>query len=214
MIAFVLFILVHTALILIVYFPDNIRNIVFGREQGNVWVATAIGVAALLLVVLVWAWASWQTLRNPRGVQQALGALVDPVRLALLHRLTSKQTYRPSDISPYFWVNGRPPDSADYQDLAQSGFASWRLSVHGLVEHGTEFSLEDLHALPKQTQITKHNCIQGWSGVAEWSGVCLSEVLQLVYPAAGGEISRLHLLSAWQTGGQTGDHLRTAAPVL
>jgi len=41
----------------------------------------------------------------------------------------------------------------------------------------SSLSLEDLRALPKQTQITKHNCIQGWSGVAEWGGVCLGEVL-------------------------------------
>ncbi len=183
LIAFVLFIVVHTVLVLIVYFPDNIRNIVFGTEQGNVWAAIAIAVAAVLLVVVVWAWASWQTLRNPRGMQHALGALVDPLRLALLHRLNSKQAYQPSAISPYFWVNGRPPDTSDYQDLAQSGFATWKLSVCGLVERRAEFSLEDLRALPKQTQITKHNCIQGWSGVAEWGGVCLNEVLNVCAPS-------------------------------
>jgi methionine sulfoxide reductase catalytic subunit len=182
LIAFVLFTVGHTALVLIVYFPDNIRNIVFGTEQGNVWAATAIGVAAVLVVVVIWAWASWQTLRHPRGMQHALGALVDPLRLALLHRLTSKQMYQPSTISPYFWVNGRPPDTSDHQDLAQSGFATWKLSVGGLVEHCAEFSLEDLRALPKHTQITKHNCIQGWSGVAEWGGVCLQEVLKVCVP--------------------------------
>lgn len=183
LIAFVLFTAAHTVLVLIVYFPDNIRNIVFGTEQGSVWVATAIGVAAVVLVVVVWAWASWQTLHNPRGMQHALGALVDPLRLALLHRLKSRQAYQPSAISPYFWVNGRPPDTSEYQDLVQSGFATWKLSVGGLVEHGMEFSLDDLRALPKHTQITKHNCIQGWSGVAEWGGVCLTEILKVCEPS-------------------------------
>ena len=183
LIAFVLFTAAHTVLVLIVYFPDNIRNIVFGTEQGSVWVATAIGVAAVLLVVVVWAWASWQTLHNPRGMQHALGALVDPLRLALLHRLKSRQAYQPSAISPYFWVNGRPPDTSEYQDLVQSGFATWKLSVGGLVEHAVEFSLDDLRALPKHTQITKHNCIQGWSGVAEWGGVCVTEILKVCEPS-------------------------------
>jgi DMSO/TMAO reductase YedYZ molybdopterin-dependent catalytic subunit len=140
-------------------------------------------VAAVLLVVVVWAWASWQTLHNPRGMQHALGALVDPLRLALLHRLKSRQAYQPSAISPYFWVNGRPPDTSEYQDLVQSGFATWKLSVGGLVEHAVEFSLDDLRALPKHTQITKHNCIQGWSGVAEWGGVCVTEILKVCEPS-------------------------------
>ena len=186
MIAFVLFIIVHTALVLIVHFPDNIRSIIFGRPQGSVGAAIAVGVIALLIAIVIWVWASWQTLRNRRQMQRALGFLVDPVRKMLLHREESRQQYRVSDISPYFWVNGRPPVSEEFQRLAQNNFADWRLEVGGLVVTPLHLSLEDLRKLPKHTQITKHNCIQGWSGVAEWGGVPLSELMALcgVKPAA------------------------------
>ena len=65
------------------------------------------------------------------------------------------------------------------KELAQQNFVHWRLQVFGLVTKPTKFSLDDLLKLPKQTQITKHNCIQGWSGVAEWGGVSLTEILKL-----------------------------------
>jgi sulfoxide reductase catalytic subunit YedY len=109
MIAFTLFIIVHTALVLIVHFQDNIRNIVLGTGQGDFGLAITIAIIALIVVALIYVWASWETLRNRRGMQHALRFLVDPVRKALLQRAASKQHYKKSDISPYFWVNGRPP---------------------------------------------------------------------------------------------------------
>jgi sulfoxide reductase catalytic subunit YedY len=179
MIAFVLFILMHTALILMVHFQDNIRNIVLGDPNANLVMAITIAVLGLIVVAVIYVWASWQSLRNRRGMQHALGFLVDPVRKALLQRGVSRQHYKQSDISPYFWVNGRPPESEEYKHLAQHNFLDWKLEVSGLVANPTAFSLEDLRKLSKQAQITKHNCIQGWSGVAEWGGVPLTEVLKL-----------------------------------
>jgi DMSO/TMAO reductase YedYZ molybdopterin-dependent catalytic subunit/thiosulfate reductase cytochrome b subunit len=180
MIAFTIFIIIHTALVVIVNFKDNILHIVLGTGQGNFGLAITIAIIALIFVALVYVWASWQSLRNRRGVQHALGFLVDPVRKALLQREVSKQHYEQSDISPYFWVNGRPPESEEYRELAQNNFRDWKLEVCGLVANPTAFSLEDLRKLPKQDQITKHNCIQGWSGVAEWGGVPLTEIIKLV----------------------------------
>jgi sulfoxide reductase catalytic subunit YedY len=179
MLAFVLFIIVHVALVFIVHFQDNIRSIVFGSPQGNLGFAITIAVVAMLVAIAIWVWASWQTLRSPRLMQHALGFLVDPVRKTLLHREESKQHYKQSDISAYFWVNGRPPESEEYRRLAQYSFLDWKLEVCGLVANPRQLSLEDLRRLPKQTQITKHNCIQGWSGVAEWGGVPMAEILRL-----------------------------------
>jgi DMSO/TMAO reductase YedYZ molybdopterin-dependent catalytic subunit len=113
-------------------------------------------------------------------MQHALGFIVDPVRKALLQREVSKQRYKASDISPYFWVNGRPPESEEYRELAQNNFIDWKLEICGLVANPVSLSLEDLRKLPRQTQITKHNCIQGWSGIAEWGGVPLTEIVNLV----------------------------------
>ncbi|MBK0296316.1 molybdopterin-dependent oxidoreductase, partial [Bacillus sp. S34] len=86
------------------------------------------------------------------------------------------------DISPYFWSNGRVPDSDEYRALQEGGFRDYRLSVGGLVENPASLSLDDLHDLARHDQITQHFCIQGWSGVAKWGGVSMSTVLDLVRP--------------------------------
>lgn len=179
MLAFILFIIVHVALVVIVHFQDNIRSIVFGNPQSNLELALIIAAIALLVAFAIWIWASWQTLHSPRFMQRALGALVDPVRKKLLHHETSRQEYEKSDISPYFWVNGRPPIEDEYTQLAARGFADWKLTICGLVVNPVHLSLEDLRKLPKQTQTTKHNCIQGWSGVAEWGGVSMAEIIKM-----------------------------------
>jgi DMSO/TMAO reductase YedYZ molybdopterin-dependent catalytic subunit len=168
-----------------VHFQDNIRNIVFGSEQGSVGLAVAIAVIALLVVVAIYVWASAYTLRHRRRMLHALGRVVDTVRNFLLHKATSKQQYKPSDITSYFWVNGRPPEGEEgeeYRQLAQYNFEDWHLEVSGLVEKPLHLSLADLRAMPKQTQITKHNCIQGWSAIGEWSGVPVTEVLKVCQP--------------------------------
>ncbi len=179
MLAFVLFTIMHTALVLIVRFQDNIRNIVLGSEQSSFSLAITIAILALLFVVAVYIWASWYSLRHRRRMQRALGTLVDPTRHMLFHRLTSKQRYKSSDITPYFWVNGRPPEGAEFQNLLRNHFVDWRLKVSGLVVTPLRLSLDDLHKLPKQPQITMHNCIQGWTGIGEWAGVSLSTVLDM-----------------------------------
>lgn len=182
MLAFVAFIIVHTVLVLIVHFQDNIRNIVFGTPNSSFPLAVWIAVIALLFVLAVYIWASAHSLRQKRQMQHVLGLVVDPIRKALLHHEVSKQQYHPDDISPYFWVNGRPPVDEEFTRLARDNFRDWRLSVGGLVAHPLELSLEDLQRFPRQTQITKHNCIQGWSSVAEWSGVRVAQILECCQP--------------------------------
>ena len=187
LILFVLFIIVHTALVLIVHFQNNIRDIVLGTEQSSAGLAILIAIIALVVVTLIYVWSSVYTLRHRRQMQHTLGAVVDPVRSGLLHRETSRQEYTSSQITDYFWVNGRPPEgaeAAEYLRLAHYNFEDWKLKVSGLVEQPLFLSLADLHALPKQTQITKHNCIQGWSGVAEWGGVPVSAIVEMCKPKA------------------------------
>jgi DMSO/TMAO reductase YedYZ molybdopterin-dependent catalytic subunit len=71
------------------------------------------------------------------------------------------------------------PSDADWQALAANGFADWRLSVTGAVERPLSLSLAELRAMPSRTQITRHDCVEGWSCIAEWTGVPLSQVLGL-----------------------------------
>jgi sulfoxide reductase catalytic subunit YedY len=114
--------------------------------------------------------------RRPRFVQKATQSITDPVRTLLFGHELSAQHYSHADISPYFWVNGRAPKDESYLAMARDEFANYRLKVSGLAERPLCLTLPDLRAMPKQTQITKHCCIQGWSGVAEWGGVSLHHI--------------------------------------
>ena len=83
-----------------------------------------------------------------------------------------------SDITPDFKSNGTGnPSDKEYQLLAGGNFARWRLRVDGLVDKALDLSLSDLRALPPRTQITRHDCVEGWSCIGKWTGTPLSEVL-------------------------------------
>jgi len=89
--------------------------------------------------------------------------------------------YRPQDISHQFPANGtRLPPSPAYQTLAAQGFAGWQLQIHGAVERPLGFALDQLRAMPPQTQITRHDCVEGWSAIGQWTGVRLAHLLDIV----------------------------------
>jgi DMSO/TMAO reductase YedYZ molybdopterin-dependent catalytic subunit len=86
-----------------------------------------------------------------------------------------------ADIAPAFRANGSTSvDDPEYVAHAANGFADWRLKVGGLVEKPAEFSLADLRAMPSRTQITRHDCVEGWSCIGKWTGVQLAHVLNTV----------------------------------
>lgn len=86
--------------------------------------------------------------------------------------------YPRSAISPYFRGNGSiNPQNGDYPRHVAEGFANWRLSVRGLVEHELVLSLENIRKLPQRTQVTRHDCVEGWSAIGEWTGPQLSLLL-------------------------------------
>lgn len=98
--------------------------------------------------------------------------------------LTSSQSlareFNRSDISKVAPVNGPSPVDDTYRSWLATGFQGWRLTVEGLVTRPLSFSLEELERLPLHTHITLHACEEGWSYIAEWTGVRLSSVLDLV----------------------------------
>ena len=88
--------------------------------------------------------------------------------------------FRESDLSPVFRSNGTSfPDSDLYLRLLENQFADWRLSVGGLVAKPLSLPLTALRAMPARTQITRHDCVEGWSAIGKWTGVPLSSVLKL-----------------------------------
>ena len=71
--------------------------------------------------------------QRPRLVQRATEAITDPLRRLLFGHEISAQHYSSEDISPYFWVNGRPPTEESYMAMAHDQFANYNLTVSGLV---------------------------------------------------------------------------------
>ena len=83
-----------------------------------------------------------------------------------------------ADISRDFRANGSTdPDDPTYIAHAKNGFVDWKLVVGGLVEKPLELSLAELRAMPSRTQITRHDCVEGWSCIGKWKGLRLSALL-------------------------------------
>jgi DMSO/TMAO reductase YedYZ molybdopterin-dependent catalytic subunit len=88
-----------------------------------------------------------------------------------------------ADIAPVFRANGTlNPQTADYAAHAANGFRDWRIEVGGLVENSLSLSLPDLKAMPSRTQITRHDCVEGWSCIGQWTGTPLNLVLAAARP--------------------------------
>jgi DMSO/TMAO reductase YedYZ molybdopterin-dependent catalytic subunit len=88
-----------------------------------------------------------------------------------------------ADIAPVFRPNGTfNPDTAEYKALAAGNFRDWRIKVGGFVEHPLELSMAELRAMPSRTQITRHDCVEGWSCIGEWTGAPLRLVLAKARP--------------------------------
>ena len=114
-------------------------------------------------------------------VQQGLAmaeGLTRRVQRLVVDRKALAKEFSEAEISPDFRGNGSTaPGDADYLALVQSGFEDWRLVIDGLVERPLALSLADLRAQPARTQITRHDCVEGWSAIGKWSGARLGALL-------------------------------------
>jgi DMSO/TMAO reductase YedYZ molybdopterin-dependent catalytic subunit len=93
------------------------------------------------------------------------------------------QEFTEQDISRYFKPNGNPPPiTMDYTADANNNWRSWRLEIAGAVKQPVQFSLAELTSMPSRTQITRHDCVEGWSAIAKWKGVPLTEIINRTQP--------------------------------
>ena len=101
--------------------------------------------------------------------------------------------YPESMISPLFRPNGSiDPQTPEYLALKADGFRNYRLQVAGLVERPLDFTLDALRMLPTRTQVTRHDCVEGWSVIGKWSGVPLAHLLDLARPRPGARYVVFH----------------------
>jgi DMSO/TMAO reductase YedYZ molybdopterin-dependent catalytic subunit len=107
--------------------------------------------------------------------------------------------YTEADISPVFKPNGTIlPDTPAYQALLRDGFAGYRLEVDGLVERPSRLSIGDLKALGTRTQITRHDCVEGWSVIGKWTGTPLASVLDHAGLKAGARYVVFHCFDDYE----------------
>jgi DMSO/TMAO reductase YedYZ molybdopterin-dependent catalytic subunit len=109
--------------------------------------------------------------------------------------------YRESDISPVFKVDSLDtPSDARYVDAARDNFAGYRMPVTGLVDRPHTFTLAELRAMPLLTQITRHDCVEGWSVVGKFRGVVLADVLAMVRPQMNARYVIFHCFDKDESG--------------
>ncbi len=102
-----------------------------------------------------------------------------------VHRLIGSNAlareFDPSEMSPMFRTNGNTqPASPEYRRRQSEGFVNWQLTVGGLVATPRSYSLVDLKSKPARSQITRHDCVEGWSAIGKWTGVPLATLLNEV----------------------------------
>lgn len=200
MVFFVFFIVVHVTLVTA---TDVLRrlNHMFAARDDNGWVGFWVFAAAMVVTAVGWVAATPVTIRHPRVVQRVGEALIGPLQRLFEQMNPAVGGFTEKDVSPCFWHNGRLPDSPKYHGLKVNHFRDWRLNVGGLVEHPTEFSLDELKALPYHEQITQHFCLQGWSGVAKWGGISMQTIIDIVEPLPQAKWVAFYSMGLGGTGG-------------
>ena len=160
----------------------------------------AAGTAALLLT-------GCSDLSQKKWVADLLGDVENLTRRAQRlfaggHPLAPE--FKKSDIAREFRANGTTdPDTDDYKTHAANGFKDWRITVDGLVENRLSLSLAALEAMPSRTQITRHDCVEGWSCIGQWTGTPLALVLAAAKPKAEARYVVFHCADNMASAGET-----------
>ena len=132
--------------------------------------------------------AGCDSLSEREGFVEVLG-VAEPLSQRVQRFLTGDRLareYPASMISPVFRPNGSiNPKTPEYLALKANDFADYRLRIRGMVERPLEVSLDALRALPARTQITRHDCVEGWSVIGQWTGVPVAHLLDLARPKPG-----------------------------
>ncbi len=182
MIAYSIFIIIHVALVAATGLVRNMNHIVMGTDDANSYTGLYIGIAIISATIGFCFFAHWLSWNKQRVLQYLQAKVNGTLWRITVNRFKPKAYFQKKDISPYFWLNGKMPDSAEWKKLAENNFADYKLKIGGLVDNPVELSLEELKNMGKEQNITMHHCIQGWSGIAEWGGIPLSKIIELVKP--------------------------------
>jgi methionine sulfoxide reductase catalytic subunit len=183
------FTIVHVTLVVATGAQRNFNHIVLGTD-GSGMLGLILGCTGLAAVVASWIAAHIVAWRYPRVIQRVHKALISMLARQMngSTRFDPAEKYTRADISPYFWVNGKLPDSEEWKDLAATDFRNYRLRVGGCVENAIDVSLDQIRALGRVEHVSLHHCIQGWSGIAQWGGLSMGRLMEIVRPLSSARI--------------------------
>jgi DMSO/TMAO reductase YedYZ molybdopterin-dependent catalytic subunit/thiosulfate reductase cytochrome b subunit len=190
----VLFVVVHVAMVYLAGFWANVRAMITGTDPQRAQaqrtsltrrrfitagLGTAAGASGLGAAVHL---ADRYHLIPPKhgGILGVGETLTYASQRLLTSQYSMAREFSRSEISTIAPVNGPHPVDETYLTLLADGFTNWRLSIEGLVARPMSFSLDELKRLPEESHILLHACEEGWSYIAEWTGVRLATLLELV----------------------------------
>jgi DMSO/TMAO reductase YedYZ molybdopterin-dependent catalytic subunit len=125
-----------------------------------------------------------------RGILRSAERLTMNTQRLISPRDALAREYTESDLSPIFRSNGTAmPGTGEYARHLAENFANWRVTVDGLVARPLSIPVQVLRSMPHRVQITRHDCVEGWSAIGKWHGVPLSKVLD-----AAGLSPRAHYI--------------------
>ncbi|WP_127145328.1 molybdopterin-binding protein [Pelagibacterium montanilacus] len=123
------------------------------------------------------------------------------VQRTLLGSEALAKEFSESEIRQGMRPNGSTdPNNPDYLALRETDFSQYSLEVGGLVDNPGRYSLDALRNMPSRTQITRHDCVEGWSCIAKWTGVPLGLILDEAQPRSNANYVVFHCFDIYSGG--------------
>lgn len=187
------FIVMHVGLVFIVHPEHNLVHMVFG-DVGTARFAQAfwIVIATVVAVYVFWVAVSYWSLADRARAHRFLVPFTELGRKVFLNwmrpRNQEQTTYTDADISAFHWTNGLPPtdeESPEWIAARDNGWEGYTITLmDDTVPDGASMvvGLADLAGLPQTSYVATHTCMQGWSATSRWTGVKLTDLLELLGP--------------------------------
>ncbi|UHQ98349.1 molybdopterin-dependent oxidoreductase (plasmid) [Natrinema zhouii] len=168
-------------------FWSKMGKIVLGSSTASTELTMALTLIGVVIVFGFAGFATWISLKRPYFTQNSLEVGVDPLLKGLFHQVSFVDGDDREIKSDFARVNGKPPRNDEYRYYYENGFEDWTVTVDGLVENELELTNEEIREMDQRENITRHDCIQGWTYYAKWGGVPLSEIIDRFNPHEDAE---------------------------
>ncbi|AMS07297.1 oxidoreductase [Acidipropionibacterium acidipropionici] len=197
MVLFAGFIVVHVSLVFLVHREHNVIHMVFGGGEvtsARAAQALVIVVVTIVAVVVFWIALSYWSLADRARAQRFTAAFTEIGRKIFLNRLrplgAANTVDTDADVSKFHWTNGLPPTEEESTVWVKARDNNWEgltITVRDDINDVEKvLSVDDLKKLPRHSYVATHTCMQGWSATSRWTGVRLTDVMEVLGPRPEG----------------------------